>query len=421
MTLQPLSRRTFLRGAGVSLAIPWLDAMNSLHAQDPVEPPRRLICINTTFGLHTPNLFPVRTGFDYEVTPYLKHIEEFRRDFTVFSGLSHPDVNDSHASEFVFLTSAIHPGKENFKNSISLDQYAIEVLKPDTRFGALTLSTGGHGLAYSRRGVPIPAVESPSRIFKEMFVQGTPAEVKAEVERLNQGRSILDVLLEQARSLDKRLGKNDSEKLDEYFTSVREVEQRLLKSQAWAQRPKPKAGVEAPRDVASNIDVVARTRVMLEIMRLALQSDSTRFITLGINGLNAVLPIQGMKDEWHNLSHHGQDPAKIAQLELVENELMRLFGELLTKLSQTKESGGCLLDRTIVLFGSNLGNGNSHDNKNMPILVAGGGFRHGQHVAFDPQKNPPLCNLYVQFLRRLGADVNSFGSSTGPIPGFDLA
>ena len=154
---------------------------------------------------------------------------------------------------------------------------------------------------------------------------------------------------------------------------------------------------------------------------MALQSDSTRFITLGINGLNAVLPIQGMKDEWHNLSHHGQDPAKIAQLELVENELMRLFGELLTKLSQTKESGGCLLDRTIVLFGSNLGNGNSHDNKNMPILVAGGGFRHGQHIAFDPQKNPPLCNLYVQFLRRLGADVNAFGSSTGPMPGFDLA
>ena len=171
----------------------------------------------------------------------------------------------------------------------------------------------------------------------------------------------------------------------------------------------------------SHVEVVARVRLMIDLMHLALQTDSTRFITFALNGFNAVPIIPGVTQDWHNLSHHGQDPAKLAELRVVEIQQMKLFGELLAKLKGTREEGGTLLDRTIVLFGSNLGNASSHDNKNMPILVAGGGFRHGQHLAFDPKKNPPLCNLYVQFLRRLGADVNAFGSSNGTIPGFELA
>lgn len=416
------SRRTFLRGAGVTLALPLLEVMTPLRATS-AQPPRRMICINTTLGLHTPNLFPEKAGKDYALTPYLEAIKDFRNDFTVFSGLSHPEVDGGHPAELCYLTSAPHPRADNFKNTISLDQFAIEKLVPDTRFGSLTLaSSSSRGLSFTRSGVPIPAEEKPSRVFRAMFVDGTANEVNAQVQRLKQGQSIMDTVLGEAKDFARGLGQTDRDKLDEYFTSVREVELRMVKAQDWARRPKPKVDAKPPTDIASSVEVPARVRLMVDIMHLALQTDSTRYITFALNGLNAVPVIAGVTQDWHNLSHHGQDPAKLNELKVVELEQMRLFGELLTKLKGTREEGGTLLDRTIVMFGSNLGNASSHDNKNLPIIVAGGGFRHGQHLAFDPKKNPPLCNLYVQFLRRLGADVNAFGSSNGTtIPGFELA
>jgi hypothetical protein len=231
----------------------------------------------------------------------------------------------------------------------------------------------------------------------------------------------MDTVLDQAHAFEKNLGNNDRRKLDEYFSSVREVEQRLVKAQDWARRPKPKVEVKLPVDINAVVEVPARVRLLIDLMHLALQTDSTRFITFALNGLNAVPVIPGVSQDWHNLSHHGQDPAKLAELKIIEIQQMQLFGELLTKLKATREGESTLLNRTIVLFGSNLGNASSHDNKNLPILVAGGGFQHGQHLAFNPQKNPPLCNLYVQFLRRLGAEVDEFGSSTGTLTGFELA
>jgi hypothetical protein len=254
-----------------------------------------------------------------------------------------------------------------------------------------------------------------------MFVAGTPTEIKAQVQRLKQGQSIMDTLLGEAKDFQKGLGQQDRQKLHEYFSSVRQVEQRMLTAEEWTRRPKPVVDAQPPKDINNSVEVVGRVRLMIDLMHLALQTDSTRFITFALNGFNAVPVIEGVTQDWHNLSHHGQDPDKLAELRVVEVQVMELFGELLAKLKNTPEQGGTLLDRTIVLFGSNLGNASSHDNKNMPILLAGGGFRHGQHLAFDPQKNPPLCNLFVQFLQRLGADVNSFGSSNGSIPGFELA
>ena len=420
-TPQRFSRRTFLRGTGVTLALPLLESMVPLRAQAATQPPRRMICINTTLGLHTPNLFPSAAGKDYALTPYLEPLRDFRSDFTVFSGLSHPEVDGGHPAELCYLTAAPHPRADNFKNTISLDQYAIEQLVPDTRFGSLTLaSSSSRGLSFTRSGVPIPADERPSRVFKNMFVDGTANEVNAQVQRLKQGQSIMDTVMAEAKDFQRGLGKPDREKLDEYFTSVREVELRMIKAQDWARRPKPKITAKPPTDIASSVEVPARVRLMIDLMHLALQTDSTRFITFALNGLNAVPIIPGVTQDWHNLSHHGQDPTKLAELKVLEIQQMKLFGELLAKLKGTQEQGGNLLDRTIVMFGSNLGNASSHDNKNLPILVAGGGFKHGQHLAFDPKKNPPLSNLYVQFLRRLGADVNTFGSSTGTIPGFEL-
>ena len=419
-----ICRRSLLRSAGVTLTLPLLEAMQprSSRAAEAVEPPRRMICINTTLGLHTPYLFPTATGRDYELTPYLEPIQKFRDQFTVFSGLSHPEVDGGHPAELCYLTSAPHPRADNFKNTISLDQFAIEQLVPDTRFGSLVLaSSSSRGLSFTRSGVPIPADERPSRVFRNMFINGTPGEVNNQVLRLQQGQSVMDAVLSEANDFQRGLNQQDLHKLDEYFTSVREVEQRLVKAQEWARRPKPEVSSKPPVDIANAVDVPARVRLMIDLMHLAIQTDSTRFITFALNGLNAVPTITGVTQDWHNLSHHGQDPSKLAELKVVELQQMQLFGELLAKLGDSSEGSGSLLDRTIVLFGSNLGNASSHDNKNMPVIVAGGGFQHGQHLAFDPLRNPPLCNLYVQLLRRLDANVDSFGSSNGTIPGFDLA
>ena len=421
-TTRRFSRRTLLRGAGVALTLPLLESMTPARAGAAIaDAPRRMICINNTLGLHTPNLFPSQTGRDYELTPYLEAIKDFRDDFTVFSGLSHPNVDGGHPAELCYLTSAPHPRADNFKNTISLDQYAVEQLVPDTRFESLVLASSHTGMSFTRGGVPIPAQQRPSVVFKKMFVAGTPREMNAQVQRLKQGQSIMDTVLSEANAFQKGLGKRDQQKLDEYFSSVRQVEQKMLKAQDWARRPKPQVDAKPPVDINNYVEVVGRVRLMIDLMYLALQTDSTRFITFALNGFNAVPIIAGVTQDWHNLSHHGQDPDKLAELRVVELQQMQLFGELLTKLKSSSEGGGTLLDQTIVLFGSNLGNASSHDNKNLPVIVAGGGFRHGQHLAFDPAKHPPLCNLYVQFLNRLGADVDSFGSGNGTIPGFELA
>jgi len=242
------------------------------------------------------------------------------------------------------------------------------------------------------------------------------------VQRLKQGESIMDTVLQQANAFQSELGVRDREKLDEYFTAIREVERRLVSGQEWARRPKPKVDAEAPAD-APHTDMLNRFRLMCDMIHLALKTDSSRLITLLVGGaLEVVTPIPGVHENWHALSHHGLDEEKLRQLKIVEIEQFKRLGELLGKLKGTTEGDSNLLDRTIVLFGSSMGNASSHDSRNLPVVVAGGGFRHGQHLAFDPSKHPPLCNLYAQFLQRLGADVNAFSTSTAAsLPGFEMA
>ncbi len=425
MVTHRMTRRSFLRGAGVTLALPLVDSMapRGFGTDANNEPPRRLVCINTTLGLHAENLYPRETGRDYRLTPYLEVIKEFRGEFTIFSGLSHPEVDGGHAADASFLTAAPHPSGGSFKNTISLDQLAVERLAPDTRFASLQLNSyrGGRSPSSTRGGVMIPADDRPSSVFRKLFVNGSPDEVRTQVERLRQGESVMDAVRAEAQALQRDLGPQDRQKLDEYFTSVQEVENRLVKSQDWARKPKPKVDAQAPTDVSNQADMVGRTRQMFDLIHLALQTDSTRFITMNIDLHSLVPPIAGVTMDWHNLSHHGKDASKLAQLRIIELEQMKLFRDLLAKLKGSQEQGANVLDRTIVLFGSHLGNASSHDTKNMPILLAGGGFRHGQHLAFDPLKNPPLCNLYVQMLQRLGLAVDKFASSTGAaIPGFEM-
>src|SRR5262245_45945412 len=418
-----IQRRRFLRAAGVAVALPCLDTFVVRTARGGnVAVPRRMVCICTPLSLHGPNFFPQQAGKDYEVTPYLELLQNLRNDFTVISGLAHPGVESGHDSIFSFLTAAPHPERRaGFRNSISLDQVAAERIGHQTRFPSLTLSAEGFSLSWTKSGAMVPSDTSPSRVFARLFLDGRPDEVQAQVRRLRDGQSILDRVGDQARQLQSRVGIQDREKLDEYFSSVRELEQRLARAEEWSKNPKPVVDVKQPQDVTNPADLIGRTRLLLELTHLALQTDSTRLVTIMLLGTSLVPPIAGVSDGHHNLSHHGQDPGKLAQLRIVEEEKLKQLRDWLLKLKQTSEGDGNLLDRTSVFFSSNLGNASSHSCKNLPVLLAGGGFRHGQHLTFDPQQPPPLANLYVTMLQRLGLEVEQFGSSTGTLSGLEPA
>ena len=383
-----------------------------------------MVCICTTLGIEAESIFPKKTGRDYELTPYLEPFEDLRDEFTLFSGVSHPEVDGGHSSESSFLSAAPHPRASSFRNSISLDQWLLEKLPPETRIPHLSLTTSAvqEGLSISRSGVMLPADNSPSAVFKRLFIDGTAGEVEEQSRRLQEGRSIMDLMGEESRRLRGRVGARDGERLDEYFTTVREVERRLHESQQWAVRPKPRVAARPPVDILGTADFAGQTRLMFDLIQLALENDSTRVITLRIQGQQSVPVVPGVNQGWHNLSHHGKDPEKLEQLRRIELEQMKLLAGFLAKLKATKEGGAALLDRTSVVYGSNLGNASSHDTTNLPVLLAGGGFRHGQYLAYDPQNNAPLCNLYVAMLRQQGLDVSAFASSKATsLPGFPAA
>ena len=418
-----LHRRTFLRAAGVAMALPLFDALvpKRAHAAAAGAVPRRMVCINTPLGVHPPYFFPEKAGRDYELSPYLDVLKEFRDDFTVISGLSHPDVGPSHDSNQSFLTAAPHPERRaGFKNSISLDQFAAEQTYGQTRFPTLPLSCEGSGLAWTRSGAPVPTECWPSGVFAKLFLEGRPDEVQAQARRLADGQSILDAIRDQARKMEQVLGTGDREKLDEYFTSIRELERRLVQAEAWSKKPKPKVDVKPFVDIRNGADLVGKTRLWFDLIHLAVQTDSSRLITLQLLGTSSVPPIAGVSQGHHDLSHHGQDPTKIAQLKILELEKMKTLRDFLTQLRETREEGESLLDRTMVFFSSNLGDAGKHSVKNMPVLLAGGGLQHGQHLAFDGGNHPPLCNLFVSMLQRMDIAADKFGSSTGTLTGLEM-
>lgn len=423
MPVTSISRRTLLRGVGVVLALPLLDAMKhpARAASTPArQSKRRMVFINTPLGVHPANFFPEKTGHDYELSPYLKLFEEFRNDFTVISGLSHPDVGPSHDSNQSYLTAAPHPERRSgFRNSISIDQFAAEKLHGETRFASLPLSCEGSGLSWTRSGAPVPTESWPSSVFAKLFLEGRPDEVAAQARRLADGQSVLDAVRGQAKRMERIVGPGDRDKLDEYFTSVRELEQRLSQAEEWSKKPKPKVEAKQPQNVMNSADLIGRTRVWFDLMHLAIQTDSSRLYTLQLLGTSSVPPIQGVTMGHHDLSHHGQDPTKIAQLTTLEVAKMKTLHDFFAQLKQTKEEGENLLDRTMIFFSSNLADASKHSVKNMPVLLAGGGFKHGQHLGYDIQNNLPLCNLFVSMLQQMGIETDKFGSSTGTLRGLE--
>lgn len=416
-TRRAIDRRHFLRGTGSALlGLPLFEAMSPAFARgQSKESPKRFVAMCATLGFHTPYLFPTQTGRDYELTPYLSRIGDHRDDFTVISGLSHPEQqgNNGHASEMTWLTSAKRPGLAGFKNTISLDQLIASEIGVETRYPYLALSTSGRSMSWTANGVAIPGETSPSKLFKALFIEGTEEEIAQEMKEFQRGRSILDTVLGEAKKLEKDLGHRDREKLDEYLTSVRDLEVRLQESENWVQKPKPKVEAEPPKDITDKADAIGKQRLINDMIAMALRTDSTRTITFQLSGMNAVPAIPGVGQDWHNLSHHGKDQNKIDELKIIEEAEFDVFNDFLAQLKSIEENGRSLLDHTAILFGSNLGNASSHNWRNLPIILAGGGYRHGSYVAHDAEDNTPLANLFVELAQRMGVNAEAFGSSTG--------
>jgi len=432
-----LSRRNLLRAAGISLSLPLLDAMlpgfSASAAQAATLPgpdgkPRRMLAICNNLGLLPDQFFPTEGGKNYTASPYLQHLKTHRNDYTVFSGVSHPDVDGGHPADNCFLTAAPHPGSGGFKNTISLDQYIAERIGHLTRFQSLTLgvnvSRGQRSLSWTGSGVMIPCEEQVSDVFKRMFVRGTPEEVEKQVRKLELGQSILDAVGGQAKDLQRNVGMRDRDRLDQYFTSVRELEKRMAMSKEWEHKPKPHVTAPCPLDPASPREYMEKVKLMYDMARLAFETDSTRAITLLLDSVNSpAIDVDGAKitDGYHNLSHHGKSAAKLNQLKAIDEWHMKLLANLFGELRAVKEGGDNLLDRTMIVYGSNLGNANTHVTTNLPTLFAGGGFKHGQHLAFDREKNYPLPNLFVSMLQRMGIEADKFASSTGTMRGLEMA
>jgi len=355
------------------------------------------------------------------LSPYLSALADFRGDFTVFSGLSHPDVNGGHSTENCFLTAARGPTKSGFRNQISLDQFAAEKLGQVTRFPTLNLGVNidkaNRSLSWTRDGVLLPAEDSAPALFQKMFVQGDPTAVQKQLHRLKERGSILDTLLDDTKRFSRSLGSDDKARLDQYLTSVREVEERLLTAREWELKPKPATRQSPPAEIKDKKLFFEKFDLMLAMAQLALESDSTRIVTLMVDAFATPVfklhPDQNTTDGYHNLSHHGQAVEKVKQLEDADRQQMALLHKLLKNLAAKPDGDARLLDRTMILYGSNMGDANTHDNSNLPILLAGGGFKHGQHLAFKRDANTPLSNLFVTMLQQMGAEADAFGSSTG--------
>jgi hypothetical protein len=405
-----------LRASGVAIGLPFLDAMipaSRAEAKKVLAQPPRMLLVGRPLGLYTPFFFPEKAGKDYEPSRYLKLLQPHRDSFTVFSGMSHKYAAGHYAEVGIF--TGVHPDNirpNEIRNGISLDQEVASHLGGQTRFASLVL--GGGDAAWNRRGVRIPSQQRATQVFKMLFIKGTPEEEAREMRRIRDGQSILDDVREQVKTLNGKLSEADRARLENYLASIREAEQRLQQDEKWSKTPKPKVDVPTPTQDFGGPQLVQRSRQWFDLVHLALKTDSTRVISLWL-GSQERPEIEGVTIPHHDASHHGQEPSKLEQLALIEEAELKVLGEFIEKMKKAPDGEQSLLDRTAVFYTSNLGNSSSHDNTNLPILLAGGTFKHKGHVAFDRKNNTLLSNLYVRMLHHMGIEAKSFGASNGVI------
>jgi hypothetical protein len=428
------SRRLFLKAAGVSIALPTMESTGA-SAKDASPPPTRMVCVGNEFGMYPGAFWPKSTEArekhrdknlrDYELTQLLEPLANHRENMTLFSHLDH-GLKGGHFAVHTFLTGVKSADAKGMpEGGISLDQRAAEFVGARTRFPSLTIGskTGLHGgcrMSWTRTGTRVPPIAGPRELFRMLFVNDDLNQKKSATDRLDLQGSILDSVLGDAKSLSRNLNKNDNQKLDEYLSSVREVEVRLDLQRHWQKIAKPKPTLEEPQDEGLTRDLPK----IYDLIALALQTDSTRVATVEVGSSFAASDL-GIRRGYHSLSHHGKVQANIDLLVQIEHYQVQQYARFLDKLGSIEQPGTdhTLLDSTMALFGSGMGNANSHTNNDLPVILAGGGFRHGELKEYPEKQNAriPLCNLYVSMLQQFGVETDSFGTSTGTLRGLESA
>lgn len=417
-----IQRRTFLKGAGgVCLALPMLEAMVPLGraAQQAVKKPvKRFVCLSNNYGVYQKAFFPdaEQAGTDYEMPETLKSLEKHRKDFTVFSNLDH-GFTGGHAGVPVLLSGVRPILAHNYaEGNISLDQKLAEHHGAATRFRSMTLSCRERNLlSFTRTGVQVPNIDLKAA-YRAMFFEDTPEKKASQAEQFKRHNSILDVVLNQAKSFNKELGKQDQEKLEEYLDSVRTLEQKIVQQEPWLDRPKPKTEVAEPNP---GNGIEEQLKATIEIIALALQTDSTRAVTLSSGFVNGDFALNG---GYHGFSHHGERDKEVAALKKIEGYQIAMMSYLIDLLKAQPDpiNGGTLLDHTSVLYGCGMAAG-THQTKNLPLVLAGGGFKHGEHKVYpEPDgQRVPAANLLLSILQNSGLEIDRFGSSSGSLTGLE--
>ncbi len=441
-----LNRRHVLKGMGVSLALPLLDCMRPLRAADKAARPKRSVFMYLPNGVNTIDFQITQNGAGYTFSKSLAPLEKHRGNITPISGLYHPHgLGNHHNCSTIWLTG----GKigQSEKNTISVDQLMASITAPQTRFSSIELSNQGHSLAYSADGIRLPSQGNPSVVFRELFEE--PAGGIAKQRRgLQRKGSILDAVLDEARTLDQQLGSADRGRLEQYLTSVREIEVRTERADKWLDTPRPKVNPADQSRLNRNVSLEQLgdyLRTMYDIIVLAFQTDLTRVATFstGNEGTGPAVPEIGVKQDRHSLSHHNANPKLMADLTASDTFNIQQFSYLLDRLSETKDADGPLLDTTMALYGSGMAFGHSHGNANLPLILAGGGglgIKHGKHVDYNaagkadgyaytldtPGKHYAICfkpvntkahlsNLLLTMAQKMDVPVEKFGDSNGVI------
>ncbi|QEG02791.1 hypothetical protein Mal15_69120 [Stieleria maiorica] len=417
-------RRIVLQSIAGSLALPGLQSLRaeSVGSSSPVQAARgagvgtrRFVAVGNLLGFQQNQFFPETPGRAFEETTLLKPLAENRDQITVYRGLDH-GLRGGHFAVHTFLSGVLHhESKQRPDGNVTIDQFIADEIGPQTRFPSLTVGSEGgiHGgcqLSWTKSGVRVPPITGPAELFEKLFVTESKERRSQQVRENSLQASILDSVVEQADSLAGRVNRDDKAKLDEYFSSIRDVEKRLQARRRWADQPKPRPPFEKPADTNTVDDLP----LLYELIALALQTDSTRVATLEIGG--SFLPQDlGIDKSYHSLSHHGNDDVSIANLITLETYQLEQFGKFLSRLAAIEDGDQTLLDSTAVLFGSGMGNGNSHTNTDLPIVLAGGGYGRGEFkkLATKGPAKIPLCNLFVDIAQKMGVPTESFGTSTG--------
>lgn len=413
-----INRRNVLRGAGACIALPFMESLlpRSSHAVEAVSQAQRFAALTVPFGMVVDEFHPKESGAGYELSPTLQPLKKLKNEFTVFSNLDH-GVSGGHAANHTLLSGVKSTERAGFPDgNITVDQRMAELVGHETRYPSLVFWR--EGMSFTRTGVRVPAIKKPSDAFKLMFIDDSKKQREFERAALDSSGSILDAVREDAKKYQKVLGVEDKQKLEEYFSSIRETEKKLELAENWIDQPKPKMDDPAMKKVADgNRDEKLGgnlVEVWLDLMFLALQNNSTRVVSMSVENCNWGL--DGVTESYHALSHHGQREDKLSQLAIVEGDLMKNFARFIERLKTTKQAdGSSMLDSTQVLFGSGLGSGSRHSNSNLPLILAGGGFGHGQHI--DVQRKQALCNLYLSMLQKMGAEQDYFNRSQGTLNG----